>query len=304
MLRAPYSDFWQVGLSLHPQTNWLDHPNEVRADAQIHWMPDPGPWRYRADPFGLNHQGKVHVFVECYDYRTKHGIIEHVAWSPDAGWGVAQEALVKPYHLSYPQVFRHQGEIWMMPESHQAGEVALYRARNFPNDWVREKALLSGLPVAEASLLQQNDHWWMFFTLVGPQARDQRELHIAMAPTLWGPWQLHPANPIRVDKTSARPGGSPFINNRGFVSLPVQDCSQTYGGGLRFLEFQKLSLQEVACTVIGPTWRGADVSSLFTEGLHTLSGTEDWSLIDCKRISRSRERQWLDLQRRWRRLFP
>ena len=44
------------------------------------------------------------------------------------------------------------------------------------------------------------------------------------------------------------------------------------------------------------------VSSTHTAGLHTLSGCGPFTLIDVKRIDRSRGRQWLDLKRRLRRL--
>lgn len=84
------------------------------------WLSDPGTWRYRADPFGLTREGSTHVFVEAFDYRTKHAVIEH-----------------------------------------------------------------------------------------------------------------HRLNPVAVDRSGARPGGTPLIADDGLAVLPVQDCSRTYGGGAR-----------------------------------------------------------------------
>jgi hypothetical protein len=44
------------------------------------------------------------------------------------------------------------------------------------------------------------------------------------------------------------------------------------------------------------------VSDVFTQGLHTLSACGSSTLLDVKRIDRSRRRQWLDMKRRLRRL--
>jgi hypothetical protein len=46
----PSSDFWKVGI--------------VPAPAEL---PDPGPWRYLADPFAIKRSDALHVFVEAYD---------------------------------------------------------------------------------------------------------------------------------------------------------------------------------------------------------------------------------------------
>ena len=41
----------------------------------------------------------------------------------------------------------------------------------------------------------------------------------------------------------------------------------------------------------------------FLSGLHTMSACGEFTLIDVKRIDRSRHRQWLDWKRRVRRWF-
>ena len=106
---------------------------------------------------------------------------------------------------------------------------------------VRETALLTGVRGAEASLIAHGDRWWMFYTIVGPGAQDQRELHLAFADRLTGPWTPHPLNPVLDDRAGARPGGTPFVDpTDGALVLPVQDCSVSYGGALRFLKFTRL----------------------------------------------------------------
>ena len=60
----------------------------------------------------------------------------------------------------------------------------------------------------------------MFYTVVGPHARDQRELHVAYADALTGLWHQHALNPILTDRAGARPGGTPYLAHDGSVMLP------------------------------------------------------------------------------------
>ena len=304
MICAPRSDFWQVGIVPAPITAFLAPANLPPLADKIAWLPDPGPWRYLADPFGVHRPDATHVFVEAFDYQTKHGVIEHHELGPGLEWRGKSTVLQGPHHLSYPFLVESDGEVFLLPECHRSGELVLYRAKKFPGDWVREAVLLSGIPVAEASLIRHGDHWWMFFTVVGGKLRDQRELHVAFADQLTGPWTLHTMNPVLDDLRGARPGGTPFLSPEGDVILPVQDCSDTYGGALRLLRFTRLTPDSITLTKLSAHITGGLFSPTYYEGCHTLSQCGDVTLIDTKRIARSWSRHRINLQRRLSRLLP
>ncbi len=302
MSLPPESDFWQAGLVSAPITGLLEPAALAAQRESVVWLPDPGPWRYLADPFGLQHRGTTHVFVEAFDYRTKHAVIEHHEFDRELVWRGRSTVLARPFHLSYPFIVEDGGEVFMIPESQRNNEIALYRARRFPGDWVRETPLLAGVPGAEASLLLHEGHWWMFFTIVGPRARDQRELHVAHADRLAGPWRLHPQNPVLDDRAGARPGGTPFVGPDGRVTLPVQDCSRTYGGALRFLRFTTLDPLTTVVEHLPARLTGDLVSGTHSDGLHTLARCGEVTLLDTKRLVKSWGRYGVDLNRRLKRL--
>lgn len=304
MLRRPRTDFWQVGIVPSPIAALNSHTLAALAD-DIVWLPPAGRWRYLADPFGLVRGDTLHVFVEAYDHALKHAVIERHAFNrADLAWRGQTTVLARPFHLSYPQVFEDDGETWMVPESFQAGEIALYRATDDSLDhWERECALLGGLPGADASLIQHEGRWWMFYTWVGAGGRDQRELHVAHSPALAGPWTPLHDNPVRVDASGARPAGRPFIAADGVLTLPVQDSTQSYGSAVRLLRFTVLRPDRVVLEAGVDRLTGDLVSTSHTAGLHTLSACGALTLIDVKRIDRSRGKQWLDLKRRARRLL-
>ena len=302
MMRPPQTDFWRVGLVPAPIASLVDPAALAAVRERITWLPDPGPWRYLADPFAVRRGDVTHVFVEAFDYRTKHAVIEHHEFGPGLVWHAKHTALARSFHLSYPFIVEDDGEVFMIPESHRHGEIALYRARKFPGGWVRETSLLHDIRGAEASVLRHDGRWWMFFTIVGPQARDQRELHVAQAEQLTGPWLLHPQNPVVVDRAGARPGGTPFLGADGKVILPVQDCSRTYGGAIRFLRFSTLTPDRIEAAHLEGTLTGGLVSDSHRDGLHTLAACGDLTLLDTKRIARPWGRYAVDLKRRVRRL--
>ncbi|RAX37924.1 glucosamine inositolphosphorylceramide transferase family protein [Rhizobium tropici] len=298
MRLKPSSDFWKVGIVPAPAEALLDAETLADCAGRIRWLPDPGPWRYLADPFAVKKGDTLHVFVEAYDYRTKHGFIERHEVGPDLEWRGKAVALTRPFHLSYPFLLEQHGEVLMVPESHMAGEIALYRAHAFPDRWVREAVLLADVPAAEACLIQHQETWWMFYTIVGIGARDQRELHVAFSERLTGPWKTHPGNPVLVDRAGARPGGTPFLSADDKIVLPVQDCSVSYGGSIRFLQFDELSQTRIACQHLPQRLTGDLAAADHAAGLHTFTICGDVTLIDVKRVSRSFARHIVNLQRR------
>jgi len=76
MRLKPKSDFWQVGIVPAPAEALLNAETLADCSSRVIWLPDPGPWRYLAYPFAVRKGDALHVSVEAYDYRTKHGFIE------------------------------------------------------------------------------------------------------------------------------------------------------------------------------------------------------------------------------------
>ena len=82
--------------------------------------------------------------------------------------------------------------------------------------------------------------WWLFYASADRAADKTGALFAAWAERLTGPWHPHPGNPLRTDPTSSRPGGTPVVID-GRLMLPVQDCSDTYGGAIRPLWIDRLT---------------------------------------------------------------
>lgn len=286
------TDLWQVGILRAPITECLGG----WPGAEIIWLPLPGAYRFLADPFGVWQDGALHVFAEAYDYRDKKGYLVRHVYDAALNWQASAPVMTQPFHLSYPFLIEEDGEVYLLPEAHRSGKLTLYRGSPDLSRWEKVADVMDA-PAIDASVVRHQGRWWMFYALPGSE---QEALHVAWAEALTGPWHPHPGNPVRVERGSSRPGGTPVVVE-GVVHLPTQDCRETYGGAVQWLRIETLTESAFAATPTARLTAGA-WSSPFTEGMHTLSACGPVTLFDVKRIDRSPTRALVNLQRRWRRL--
>jgi hypothetical protein len=201
-------------------------------------LPDPGDHFY-ADPFPFVWRGRRFVFVEDLDHRTQKGIISAVEFGPQGPVGPMTPVLEEPWHLSYPFLIEDDGAIWMIPESSANRRVSLYRADPFPQRWVKEADLLTGIEASDATIVRHGGRYWMFAAVRDGGGAYSDVLCLFSAPRLVGPWTPHPLNPVLVDAQSARPAGN-VVSLGGRLWRPVQDCRGGYGSALGIAEITRL----------------------------------------------------------------
>lgn len=256
--------YWQVAYRHLGQA--ASEANALAAEPRFTILPDDGK-RFYADPFALQHEGRSFLFLEEYPYKTAKGVISVAELGPDGAFGTPRIVLEEPYHLSYPQVFALDGEIFMLPESGGARRLVLYRAALFPDHWVPDTILLSDVDINDATILFRDGMYWLFGTSrhgVGSVADTMVVFH---APALRGPWTPHMLNPIAIDRSAARPGGA-FIEQGGRTFLPVQDGERCYGGGLGMMELLRLDREDVVFAPPVPITPGAAWNR---QSIHTLN---------------------------------
>lgn len=219
--------------------------------------------RFYADPFVVGQGGRAFLFVEEFPYATGRGLLSVAEIGADGAIATPRPFLEQDCHLSYPQVFAADGEIWMVPETSGRRTVELWRAVAFPDRWERHAVLLDGVDVGDATLLRRDDGWWMFGAPRETWCSSWDALQIWRAPGLTGPWRPVGATPTLVDVASARPAGAMFETAEGLFR-PVQDSSKGYGCGLAVARVERLDATGLVETV---TRRFATPAPLV--GLHT-----------------------------------
>jgi len=187
-----------------------------------------------ADPFLIREGDKWYLFFEILESTRHKGIIGLAVSEDGLKWEYDRVVLEEPFHLSYPMVFRHNGEILMVPESHEDYSVNIYKADNFPYGWKKCHTLLEGSYV-DPTLLRHEGVWYMFVS-------DRNDmLHLFWAADLYGDWLRHPKSPIiKKDFEHARPGGR-VISYGGRLIRFTQNCKPLYGWDVRAFIINELT---------------------------------------------------------------
>lgn len=221
-----------------------------------------------ADPFVVKEENLWYIFFEVFNVQDDRGEIAFASSLDGLHWKYEQVILKEPFHLSYPFVFKWQGEYYMIPESARALELRLYKAVDFPRSWAFVKVLMKGFYLDPTLFFHDNKLW--LFAQTNPRSNDRLSLYFA--DDLFGPWQEHPQSPIlNGDARYARPAGKIFKFD-GRLFRVSQDCSTFYGEEVYAFEIleltasvyrEKKASQDPLITASGKGWNAL--------GMHTVN---------------------------------
>ncbi len=201
--------------------------------------------RFWADPFLISEGGKNYLFFEELLYETEKGHICMAEIGKEGEIGTIEKVLERPYHLSYPFVFRFEGNWYMIPEACESGAIQLFQANRFPHEWQHKMDIMQEVEAMDTTLVQHNGKWWLFTSMAktkGASHHDELFLFFADSP-LSSSWQSHAKNPVISDVSRARSGGRIFEQD-GHLIRPSQDCSHKYGFGFHLNEIEVLTEKE------------------------------------------------------------
>lgn len=255
-----------------------ERPATTAVDFSPEGTLEPPPDRVYADPFLIAGEDCHYLFYEDYAAPARRATIA-VARITDGKVSPGQPVIRAPYHLSYPFVFRWDGDFYMLPESGEARVVQLFRAGRFPYEWEHEATLLSGVPAYDSTLIRHDEQWFMF-AAIAVEGADIDELHVFWSDSLWGPYLPHPLNPVVSDARRARPAGRIFFDD-GRLLRPGQDGSSGYGSALSLSEIELLtptSYRERPLGRIEPGWAAR------ASGTHTIDHVGGLQVMDVKHL--------------------
>ena len=200
---------------------------------------------YWADPFLFETDGEVFLFFEEFDYGTHRGHIS-VGRLDGTGFELIGPAHVTPHHLSYPYVFRQGDDIFMMPETHQAGRIEIWRATDFPTGWDLYSTALEGAGAVDCVLKEIDGTWWLFANICRDSFNDHcAELHIFRTD---GPAltqiEPHRLNPVVIGSDTARGGGRIFKRNGRWYRSSQDNSGGVYGYALNIMEIEALDIEQ------------------------------------------------------------
>jgi hypothetical protein len=169
------------------------------------------PNHFLADPFVVTEGGGDFCFVEDYDYQTRKGCISVYELKVKTAERLG-EAIVEPFHMSFPYIFRFEEKLYMCPETAENGDIRLYECVNFPLQWKLVKTLMENVSAADTMIFEKDGLWWLFTNIDPVKTNDHcSELYLFYSENpLSNDWTSHRKNPLFIDSFKARNAGILF----------------------------------------------------------------------------------------------
>ena len=160
------------------------------------------------------------------------------------------------FHMSYPYVFKHSENWYMIPETYQSGSILLYKATSFPYKWEKVGSIYE-IDGMDSIPFYLNNKWYIFTSSV----KTGETLIITTDNFPSGPWTVERKKPL----PKGYRGGGQALYIDGEVLLPLQPPSTLlhgYGWKLELFKINNGLIFHKTKTLLPPDKAG---------GLHHLS---------------------------------
>jgi hypothetical protein len=238
------------------------------------------PAHFEADPFMVQNENTWYMFFEILNAETNQGDIGLAVSRNGFNWQYKQVVIDEDFHLSYPYVFEHENDYYMiLYKETRAPGLRLYKARRFPTDWNHIETMLKG-SYYDPCIFQYGEKWWLF------AEENHGFLHLYYADDLKGRWTEHPKSPVvRNDPDISRPGGRVLVMGDDVIRF-AQGCYAAYGTNVRAFEISVLTtlqyheVEHPANPVITATGTGWNADGMHQIDAHRIGESEWIACVD------------------------
>ncbi len=280
---AAFNVWWERQMARFRTEHWcigvIDAPiHKVlqKERLQVRWITQPEQHGYWADPFGVPGNSE-RMAVEYFDQRTGLGRLETLTLDAEGELRFREKVTLQhDGHASFPAVFELDGRRLGLAEVLESNRITLHEV-DIHGRWTEVADLLLDVKAADPVLFKHENLYWLAYTDMAIGSVDN--LCLMYAQSLAGPWQAHANNPVKVDISSARMAGRPFVHE-GRLYRPAQDCLKRYGSAVVIHRVDSLSPTHFEETPVRRLV--ADPHSHLPHGMHTVSAWGDRTLVDAK----------------------
>lgn len=227
-----------------------------------------------ADPFSVKDKDKYFIFCEVFDYFTGLGSIGVFQYI-DGKMGKVKQIIKEPFHMSYPHVFRHGVEYYMIPETSAINQIRLYKAIEFPLKWKLDAILAEDIKAVDNTILSMKDCDYVFSYDI---SSSESKLIINLLDI--DKKCLIPVNGNSIiDNTKTlRPAGR-FIREGSKIIRPAQYNTSYYGEKIIFYEVDTLPSEGFTEKQIN-SFTIEDIKNKGFTRIHTINRDSDFEVVD------------------------
>ena len=221
----------------------IDHQRPIHDILCDHFLFKLNPIVIVADPFLFVYEDKLFLFYEM-KRNYSPGVICMISTRNLKDWTNPIVVLKEEFHLSYPYVFEDGGDVYMIPETSEVGNIRLYKADNnklssfsICNTLIHREVTEGEIGFVDSSVFKKDGCYYLFTTI---EQNGKNVLYQYFSDRLDGTYIQHPSSPICESMKYGRNGGG-VINHKGLLYRVAQDCEKRYGDNIHVLAIDELS---------------------------------------------------------------
>ena len=261
-----YAESWNVAYRIRPIGDIINNKND-----EFIIIPNSVKF-WAADPMVFEHNNKIYIFAELYDYTLCRGTIGYCKYD-GIKFSKWRQVLVEDFHMSFPNVFSVGSEIFMIPETSAANQLLLYKAIDFPEKWQKIKVIKSGVKWVDTVLVKSANGYLGFTEDISNTLTDYKLFFD-------NDFDILKEETVSIDSKKMRNGGRVFCINDYYVKV-CQDCEEKYGGALIFRFYDKSISKQIKCVRIIPEQLRFN-KTIFLDGIHTYTALPNMEVVDIK----------------------
>ena len=230
-----------------------------------------------ADPFLITVDNKDYVFFEMYDRLKQRGVIGYREIYSENSFSKIKIAFDIGCHLSYPYIFKNDNNIFIIPESYIANEIAVYKAEHFPDKWTKEKVLVDNIIACDTTFINKN------YAITFQINLDNTSSDAVLFNIKDNKWNMTINNPVDTNPAHSRCAGK-VLKYKDMLIRPAQYGVGGYGNGIVFREILSCTDDEYKEQTISKI-TVSDIcynSNKKFDGIHTYNFNNKYEVIDLK----------------------
>lgn len=261
--RFVYEQHWTIGFIEEPIQNIISNKPYV-----VHYVKGMPKDRWFADPFILDYNDSyIYVLVEEFCYSVRRGRIAKLEIARNDYRLVDYKILLdKTTHLSFPFIFRENGQIYVCPENSASGMWTRYRYDKEKDVLLREDVLIDA-PLTDAIISNLFGERLVISTIIPNQNGNILSVYSNAGYFI---------KDLKFESNIARNAGD-IISIGDKVYRPAQDCNGSYGKAVILQEVLKSDNGSFTFKNVG---RIESNNDKFTTGCHTFNTYNGLSVID------------------------
>ena len=226
-------------------------------------------WSFKADPFYSENENSL--YFEKFNYFLGTGKLAKYSFEDKS---IKDIKTSNNIHYSYPCIFEYEGETYLIPEGAQNNKIEIYKIQK--GSLVKANTVINNFAGVDPTIVEHNNSWYVFAT--DGRMGGHSYLNIFYAKNPLDEWTPHNLNPVKINLSNSRGGGSIFREGDSLIR-PAQNCFPDYGTSLVFNKIEVLSPDEFQESLVGEL--KPSENSMF-KGIHTFSKNKESLIVDLK----------------------